>query len=170
MFKLSFHWHYVLFIAYLHFRAALALAARHLAKCEDICHVAKDLWCLQPQWRRKKRDACTILMNLEAFLREKRLHYHRFFWHKHGFIWFFKFSIDLASIFKFSRSINRAIIMIIAYIIDYIQHKLCLFTFSTKNKTADDDGVGLFLWSVHLIIIMMFYTHWSCNVYNVTLC
>ena len=26
--------------------AALALAARHDAKCEDICHVAKDLWCL----------------------------------------------------------------------------------------------------------------------------
>ena len=23
-----------------------ALAARHVAKCEDICHVAKDLWSL----------------------------------------------------------------------------------------------------------------------------
>ena len=67
-----------------------------------------------------------------------------------------KFSIDLASIFQFCRSIKRAVI---AYIIDYFQHKLCLFTFSTKNKMADDHGVGLFLWSVHLII-------WCCFIHT----
>ena len=70
---------------------------------------------------------------------------------------FFKFSIDLASIFQFCQSINIAII---AYYTDYIEHKLCLFTFSTKNKTMlDDDGVGLFLWSVHLII-------WCCFIHT----
>ena len=79
-----------------------------------------------------------------------------FFLHKHGFIWFLKFPINLASIFHFFLSINIAII---AYIIVYIQHKLCLFTFSTKNKMADDHNVGLFLWSVHLII-------WCCFIHT----
>ena len=87
------------------------------------------------------------------------------FLHDHGFIWFFKFSIDLASIFQYCRSINKAIIAyIIDYIQAYIQHKLCLFTFSTKNKMADDHGVHLFLWSVrcfiyndHVMFIMSLY-------------
>ena len=82
-----------------------------------------------------------------------------FFLHKHGFIWFLKFSIVLDSIFQFCRSINIAII---TYLINYMQHTLWFFTFSTKNKMADDHGVGLFLsflWSVHLII-------WCCLIHT----
>ena len=89
---------------------------------------------------RRKNDCITIV----------------FFWHTHGFIWFFKFSIDFASILQFCLSINIAII---AYIIDYIQHKICLFTFSTKNKMADNHDVDLFLCSVHLII-------WCCFIHT----
>ena len=81
-----------------------------------------------------------------------------FFWHTHGFISFFKFSIDLASIFQFCRSIN-IFIAIIVYIIDYIQHKICLFTFLTKNKMADNHDVDLFLCSDHLII-------WCCFIHT----
>ena len=72
----------------------------------------------------------------------KRRHYHRFSDIKVSLFDLLKFSIDLVSIFQFHRSINIALI---AYVFDYIPHKLCLFTFSTKNKMADDHGV--FLWS-----------------------
>ena len=83
------------------------------------------------------------------------------FLHKHGFILFFKFSIDLASIFQFCRSKNIAII---TYIIDYMQHKKCLFTFSTKKQNGGRPRHRPipwflpFLWSVHLIIWCCLYT------------
>ena len=120
--------------------------------CDVFSHSGEDKNEMLPQYlwilsrfrskNRRKNDCITIV----------------FCWHKHDFIWFFKFPIDLASIFQFCRSINIAII---AYNIDYIEHKLLLFTFSTKNKMADDDDVGLFLWSVHLIICSVHDWRWS---------
>ena len=118
----------------------------------NICHVAKDCDVYYPQWRRQKWNVSALggLLLKSRFRGKNR--------DKNDgittvyVIFYMALFIFLNSqlIFQLCRSSNIAII---AYIIDYIPHKLCLFTFSSKNKMADNHGV--LLWSVHLITLIL---------------